>query len=96
VLCLALAVPNAVEAGAPSVLYGKSRVVTTNETRISRPVGGPEAAASAHSVLSIYVSAAGVSLRRRSGTDRKQAACARMTCVVPVRTDTLHFTSTPI
>ena len=49
-LCLALAVPNAVEAGAPSVLYGKSRVVTTNETRISRPVGGPEAAASAHSV----------------------------------------------
>ena len=59
-LCLALALPKAAEAAAPSVLYGKSVVLTTNETRVSRPVGGgAEAAASAHSVLSIYVSGMG-------------------------------------
>jgi biopolymer transport protein ExbD len=59
-LCLALTLAKAAEAAAPSVIYGKSVVVTTNEIRVSRPVGGgPEGATSAHNVLSIYISAMG-------------------------------------
>ena len=59
-LTLAATLQRAAEAAAPSVMYGKSVVVTTNETTVSRPVdGGAEAAASARNILSVYISGTG-------------------------------------
>lgn len=59
-LTLAATSQQAAEAAPPSAMYGKSVVVTTNETTVSRPVdGGAEAAASARNVLSVYFSGTG-------------------------------------
>ena len=78
-LAVVVVVPVVAKAAVPQQLYGKSIVITTSESRTSRPVGGgPSVDATASSKLSVYVSSAGRpfvrsdrTLNNRRGSERK-------------------------
>jgi len=70
---LVLAVTTSGALAAPAQLYGKTIVISTSESRTSRPVGGgPTVDNTASNTLSVYVSSAGRTFVRSARTlDRR-------------------------